>query len=422
MSRRDEERRPYNPFHLASGHAAESLPDKKTAAVFKTLCNHSDYLGGSITVGVETIMRETKYSRRAVEYALATLTTLGRITRHPRGIGGQRGGRQSAVTTVHCTEEELRRAGANDENFFDKGGKAGLFKPQIEPIQTAKRVHSNRKSEVFKPQRDAQKPLLPSFTPKPLQAEPLQVSVTVPSAPKNKSQEKPSESAFMRKGGKVNQPQQHRKANADRPPMPSVSEKQLIDSAAPPPAADAPAVSAVGHLQAYTVEKLRAYGCPESVIARIGELKGWSKALNKTPNVITAYHTMANREFLDNGTPNKVAEELKRKWLPKKKAALHRDENMTDDDFVWVMKMNSPEQKEKERLEEIKEEERKRERKQYLSHPCHKWWNTLSVDDQKKYTEEYSRHRKGWMGIAYEAVVGKVEEAPCPESKEEVSA
>ena len=104
---KEQERRSYNPFHLASGHAAETMPDSKTAAVFSRLCSHCDHLGGSITTSVATIARETKLSERSVNTAIKTLKAWGRVTKHQRGIGGTKGGRQSAVTTVHCTEEEL---------------------------------------------------------------------------------------------------------------------------------------------------------------------------------------------------------------------------------------------------------------------------------------------------------------------------
>ncbi|MGA8407557.1 MAG: hypothetical protein WB680_10305 [Candidatus Acidiferrales bacterium] len=196
----ERERKPYNPYHLAGGYAAESLPDKKTIAVFKCYCSHTDFMGGSVSISLPTVMRETGYSHRAVCYADAVLTSLGRITKKPRGIGGQRGGRQSSITTVYCTAEELQKAGANDENFFGRGGKAGLFKVQTQPIQNAKRVYSKRKQDGFKVQRDALEPLNPEpFLPEPIEAEPLKVQAT--STPR----ENPA--SLRTKEGKENQSQ-----------------------------------------------------------------------------------------------------------------------------------------------------------------------------------------------------------------------
>jgi len=134
---KEHERKPYNPYHLAGGYAAESLPDKKTAAVFARLCNHTDFMGGGITISVETIAKETRYSPRAVVYAIKVLKALGRISRKQRAIGGQPGGRKSCITTVHCTETELRAAGASEENYFGRGGSHGLIKTQSPVVRTA---------------------------------------------------------------------------------------------------------------------------------------------------------------------------------------------------------------------------------------------------------------------------------------------
>ena len=198
----DRERKPYNPFQLAGGYAAESLPDKKTAAVFARLCAHTDYLGGSVSCSIETIAKETKYSPRAVNYAVEVLKSLGRVTKRARGIAGKVGGRKSSITTVHCTAEELQKAGAQDENFFGRGGKAGLIKAQTEPIQSAKRVHSIRNQDAIKTQRVALEPLKSEpFLPEPIKAEPLEAQAT--STPR----ENPA-SLLSKEGKKESQPRE----------------------------------------------------------------------------------------------------------------------------------------------------------------------------------------------------------------------
>jgi hypothetical protein len=180
-----QEKKPYNPFHLAGGHAAESLPDKKAVAVFKCYCNHCDYLGGSISVSVETVARETKYSKRAVNHAVDVLKALGRITKTSRGIAGLRGGRKSSLTRVYCTDEELRSAGATDENFFGRGGKAGLFKAQ----KATDRADSKRKPDLFK----AQDTCAGAFTPRTSEREPLRTGPqkSRPASPPRGSLSKP---------------------------------------------------------------------------------------------------------------------------------------------------------------------------------------------------------------------------------------
>jgi hypothetical protein len=164
LLRRSDEKKPYNPFHLAGGYAAESLPDKKTVAVFKCYCSHCDYCGGGISVSVETVARETKYSKRAVNHAVEVLKSLGRITKTSRGIAGLRGGRKSSLTRVYCTDEELRAAGATDQNFFGRGGRAGLFKAQM----ATGRADSKRKMSRFK----AQDKCALAFTPGTSETEP----------------------------------------------------------------------------------------------------------------------------------------------------------------------------------------------------------------------------------------------------------
>jgi hypothetical protein len=161
------ERKPYNPYHLAAGYAAATLPDAKTAAVFDRLSAHCDYLGGSISVSVDTLAKETRLSSRSVNYAIERLKKLGRVSKKARGIGGNRGGRMSSMTTIYCTEEELRKAGATDENYFDRGGFSGLlntqndenskrkigrFKTQNDDGQSAKPKYSKRSSDGFKTQ------------------------------------------------------------------------------------------------------------------------------------------------------------------------------------------------------------------------------------------------------------------------------
>jgi hypothetical protein len=165
LLRRSDEKKPYNPFHLAGGYAAESLPDKKTVAVFKCYCSHCDYCGGGISVSDETVARETKYSKRAVNHAVKVLKSLGRITKTSRGIAGLRGGRKSSLTRVYCTDEELRAAGATDENFFGRGGRAGLFKAQT----ATDRADSKRKTSRFKTQDTC----AGAFNPRTSEREPL---------------------------------------------------------------------------------------------------------------------------------------------------------------------------------------------------------------------------------------------------------
>jgi len=279
-----KERKPYNPFHLASGYAARDLPDKKTAAVFRCLCNHSDYLGGGITVSIDTVIAETKYSDRAVCYAISVLKKLGRISKRPRGIGGRKGGRQSSVTTVYCTEAELRGAGANEENFFDKGGKHGLFKVQNEPIQSAKREHPKCKTEVFKVQRNALEPLKSEpFLPEPLKSKPLEVKTEIQNP-----------SSLRSKEGKE-------KPNLEPTGKTSLSVKTKAE----------PISSVTGcPLKTEVAAKLRAAGCPDHVM---NSLVGYTKMLDilnghtagGCTDPVSAYVTFAkrNKKFADMWMP-----------------------------------------------------------------------------------------------------------------------
>src|SRR5690348_17478131 len=101
MNEKDE-RKPYNPYHLATGHAAKSLPDKVTVAVFQRLGAHTDFLG-TTTVGIKTRMDETHYSHGRVCDAIETLKKLKRITKVSRYHPGRGRGRSTSVTRLHCT-------------------------------------------------------------------------------------------------------------------------------------------------------------------------------------------------------------------------------------------------------------------------------------------------------------------------------
>jgi hypothetical protein len=68
-----EKKKPYNPYPLAAGYAAETLPDAKTASVFNRLCAHTDFLGGSVKVSVAQIAKETHLSPRSVDSAIKAL-------------------------------------------------------------------------------------------------------------------------------------------------------------------------------------------------------------------------------------------------------------------------------------------------------------------------------------------------------------
>lgn len=193
-----EEKKPYNPFHLASGHAARSLPDKLTIAVFKCYCNHTDFMGGSVSISVETVAAETGYSVKSVNNANKVLKALGRITRKSRGRPGSEGGKQSSITTVYCTDSELAQAGANEENFYSRGGKGFVVKTQSmldaeraesariakgiaavkaqkKMSESAKSPESKRKTGLVKTQPIAQEPLTSEpLKSKPWKAEPTQ--------------------------------------------------------------------------------------------------------------------------------------------------------------------------------------------------------------------------------------------------------
>jgi hypothetical protein len=135
---RERETRPYNPCALAAGYAAESIPGRCAASVFNRLCAHAGWTG-STSVGILAIMRETKYAHGPVCEAVAQLKGLGRVTKKQRGHAGKRGGRKTAITEVHFTEAELRKAGATDENYFSRGGPVGLA-PVVPPAEPPDKV------------------------------------------------------------------------------------------------------------------------------------------------------------------------------------------------------------------------------------------------------------------------------------------
>lgn len=141
-----QEKRPYNPYHLATGFAAKSLPDKVTASVFARLGAHTDFLG-TTTVGIETLMAETLYSHGRVCDAIETLKRLKRITKVARYHPGKGRGRSTSVTRLHCTAEELERAGASQENFYDKGGEAS--EPVLQP-RVKRKLKTKRDKETGK--------------------------------------------------------------------------------------------------------------------------------------------------------------------------------------------------------------------------------------------------------------------------------
>ena len=191
----EDEKKPYNPFHLASGYAAPSIGNKAAIAVFKCFCNHTDFLGGSVSISIQTVMSETGWSEGSVNAAIRYLLELGRIKRKSRGRPGLEGGKQSSITTVFCTDEELQRSGATAENFYDRGGKGFVVKtqnhlkvvqggvpaktpnnPPLSLVKTQKRMSENanspeskRKTGVVKTQPIVQEPL----GSKPLKFEPL---------------------------------------------------------------------------------------------------------------------------------------------------------------------------------------------------------------------------------------------------------
>jgi len=355
MSR--EEKKPYNPYHLAGGYAAPTLPDKKTIAVFKCYCNHTDFMGGSISISIETVMRETGYSNRAVCYADAVLISLGRITKKSRGIGGQRGGRQSSITRVYCTEAELKAAGANDENYYGRGGTHGLFKVQTPPIQSAKRVHSKRKQDGFKVQRDALEPLKSEpFLPQPIKAEPLQAGV---------SQSQPQEIFTSSTQGMKEQATPRAAGNPSLP-----VEKPVIKVPRPAP----PTKS---FLLPEARAKLESFGCPQAALDEITKVSGWSKALSNTTNVITAYETMAMRD-------NAFAAKMYKLWMPKRINYAFFGDN--DSDF------QPPTQSEREAAQ--KEAALPPEVKKLKA--AKDWWCYAFIADDDGYTEEeqYERRQK----------------------------
>jgi hypothetical protein len=364
----ERERKPYNPFHLAGGYAAECLPDKKTAAVFARLCNHTDYLGGSVSCSIETIAKETKYSPRAVNYAVEVLKSLGRVTKRARGIVGQVGGRKSSITTVHCTAEELQKAGANDENFFGRGGKAGLIKAQTEPIQSAKRVHSKRKQDAIKTQRVALEPLKSEpFLLEPIKAEPLKAG-----ASQSQRQETSTSSTQGMKEHATPTP------GAAGNTIPAGRTNPLKGSAARP---------IVNHLSDEAHALLKAVGCPIEALIQIGKLEHWCKALNNTTNVITSYETLAMKD-------NKMATKLFGLWMPKRLTNASPSGN--DDDFMG--------QSEREYL--LKEAARPREERYFEQ--AKGWWSFLDDDDRHAlvdFPEGVQNGRRSYLNVPNDQIL-----------------
>jgi hypothetical protein len=348
MQRNEKERKPYNPFHLAGGYAAESLPDKKTIAVFKCYCSHTDFMGGSVTISLPTVMRETGYSHRAVCYADTVLKGLGRITKKPRGIGGQRGGRQSSITTVYCTIEELQKAGANDENFFGRGGKAGLFKVQSSPIQSAKRVYSKRKRDGFKVQRDALEPLKSEpFLPQPIKAEPLKAEET--STPR----ENPA--SLRSKEGKENQSQpRERQGN----PIPADKKKAAKGSVVRPPR--------VAAFKPEVESQFRAAGAPDLWFEAMAPLTQTIDTLNGEraagcPYPLQSWATIARNH------PNWNASRI---WTPIISASgdLKYSEASSLEDQIAIKRMNAA----------LTDEQREQNR-------AHWWWGNLEIPERKPF-------------------------------------
>jgi len=339
----ERERKPYNPFQLAGGYAAESLPDKKTAAVFARLCNHTDYLGGSVSCSIETIAKETKYSPRAVNYAVEVLKSLGRVTKRARGIAGKVGGRKSSITTVHCTAEELHKAGANDENFFGRGGKAGLIKAQTAPIQSAKRVHSKRKQDAIKTQRVALEPLKSEpFLPEPVKAEPLKVQAT--STPR----ENPA--SLRSKEGKENQSQPRERQGT--PSLP-VEEKKLKSSAPHP--------HRVAAFKPEVESQFRAAGAPDLWFEAMAPLTDTIDTLNGErasgcPYPVKSWATIAANH------PKWKAAQL---WVPKvtESGDLAYSEASSLADQIVLKRMN----------ENITDAEREENRARW-------WWGSLTLE------------------------------------------
>ena len=343
MSR--EEKKPYNPYHLAGGYAAPTLPDKKTIAVFKCYCNHTDFMGGSISISIDTVMRETGYCHRAGCYADAVLISLGRITKKSRGIGGQRGGRQSSITRVYCTEAELKAAGANDENYYGRGGTHGLFKVQTPPIQSAKRVHSKRKQDGFKVQRVALEPLKSEpFLPQPIKAEPLKAGA---------NQSQPQETFTSSTQGKKGQPTPTPEAAGNT--MPAGIKNQLRGSARPaPPSPD--------HLSPETAAKMLAVGFPQEVVTRITKMIDWSTALNNTSNVISSYETLALK-------PNAFASKMFDMWMPKRILSGYGDDCYDQGYEESIMKENA------------------KPREQRVAEAAMSWWGMLEDERRHKLVE-----------------------------------
>ena len=305
-----KDRKPYNPYTLAGGYAAKTLPDKKTIAVFTRYCAHADWLG-TTTIGIETLMEETGYCHGAVCAAVETLKALNRISKKQRYHPTKGRGRETAVTKVHCSEAELRQAGATEENYFGKGGKATALPVVSSPKRP--RVKSNlRTSKVqrvdglksnlgtSKVQLVAREPFVSPFLPLPF-VKPLEDKGNG----KTKSERKTSSSlrSTEPKQGKKENRLQHQEA-AGNTCLPA--DKPRVE--VPPPDPQAPVESAAAAtpvtsqnpspLKSEVAASLRAAGCPDSVFAA---LNGYTKIVTilngqsdgGCTNPVTAYATFA---------------------------------------------------------------------------------------------------------------------------------
>jgi len=292
-----EERRPYNPHTLAGGYATKSLPDSKTAAVFTRYCAHADWLG-TTTIGNDTVEAETLLAHGSVVTAIKILKALNRITKVPRYHPDKGRGRNSSVTRVHCTDEELRRAGATEENYFNKGGKASSLPIISSP--KVKRVKDNLRSskgqftvgikdnpQSSKRQLVGQEPLGLPFVHLPVETPCESSSIFPPSADSEKSF--PAGHLPAKEGMKNRERQ-------GTPSLPVIQKRSASSAPAP-----------VNLLDDEPAEALRSNGCPDDVLFEIGKRSGWCAALNDTSNVISSYVTMAT---------NGKNEKIRKLWMP----------------------------------------------------------------------------------------------------------
>ena len=274
----EKERKPYNPYTLAGGYAAKSMPDKKTSDVFQRLCAHANWVGET-TVGIATIMDETRLSHGSACDAVKTLKALGRIEKQQRAIQAH-GGRQTAITKVYCNEQELRHAGASKENFYDKGGRSGLLKPQPAPDPKSKPKRSKVQNEPIqspsgtdpKSTQGGREPFHTSFKSKPLESLPLQAE--------EKPKSKAKEFSTQIKGGKEGN------SNPTPPPV------RLLGTPRVPPAPLSPPTP-LYPLIPDKASELIAAGCPQAALDEIQRWRVLVENLNKnTGNLLKAYRTL----------------------------------------------------------------------------------------------------------------------------------